>query len=479
MFFVFKAIFLLFILSNILFAYLDPSTGSLLLSSIVAIFASLLFLLKGIVYKTIPIIKSGRIKTINTTKTNSDIKSSTSDYGLVIYNESKHYYNVFKPIMDYLDSINYPYTYFTSSKDDFAFSRKNKDCVCLEYIGDSNSNHAYSKLNTLKADIVLMTTPQLDVLQIKRSKWVKHYCHIIHSLPHVDIYEIFALDYFDSVFTNSPIHTDFIHKVESIRNLKPKQIKITGCTYLDVLQDKLNKINKNEVIDNISLDSNVIKRYFNDSKDVILLSPSWGRESLLHKYGMDIIKPLAESEFNIIIRPHPQTIISNKSLLDSLKSQTKEFLNVKWDTNVDNIYSMQEASIMIGDFSGVIFDFICLFNKPVVTMEFKFNKIGYDIEDTGEEIWVENILKQISLVANDVSDILNIVRKAFELDLKMIDNRIKIKELLWHFQGNGGVKSANELIKIHKVILEESLGDNLDTYKGLVKLEYILKEIRD
>lgn len=223
-----------------------------------------------------------------------------------------------------------------------------------------------------------MTTPQLDVLQIKKSKYVKHYCHIIHSLPHVDIYEIFALDYFDSVFTNSPIHTDFIHKVESIRGLKTKQIIITGCTYLDVLYDKLNNL------DITTYQSNI--KYFNDDKNVVLLSPSWGRESLLHKYGMDVITPFINSEFNLIIRPHPQTLISDMPLINYLKTKTMMFENIKWDIDRDNIYAMEEASIMVGDFSGVIFDFICLFNKPVVTMKFIFNKVGYDVEDTGEDI---------------------------------------------------------------------------------------------
>lgn len=457
---------------SFVFAYLDPGTGSLLLSSLVAIFASAIFFIRGILYRVK--IGIGRGKTDSykiVSKQSLDnhfIKSLDSDYGLVIYSEGKHYYNVFKPIIDYFDSINYPYVYLTSSKDDLALSREKSTCGYFEYIGESNQ--AYIRLNCIRADIVLMTTPQLDVLQIKRSKGVKHYCHIIHSLPHVDIYEVFALDYFDSVFTNSPIHTDFIHKVESIRNLKTKQVVITGCTYLDVLQDKLNTLIK----DGFYTKKSHVK-YFNDDKKVVLLSPSWGRESLLHKYGMDIITPFIESDFNLIIRPHPQTLISDMPLIDALRTQTDKFPNIKWDINTDNIYAMQEASIMVGDFSGVIFDFICLFNKPVVTMKFRFNRVGYDIEDTNEDIWVEKALEEISVVIDDVTSIKEVISNELLLDSKLKENRAKMKELLWKFQGIGGEKSANELLKIHKAILENSLGDSFDVYQGLTKLNKILK----
>lgn len=464
--------FFLFFLPSTIFAYLDPGTGSLLLSSVVALFASGLFFIRGFLYQIKISLGGGqqRQKYFNKLiplKNSNNIKTLDSDYGLVIYSEGKHYYNVFKPIIDYFDTINYSYIYFTSSKDDLALHREKNSWSSFEYIGDSNQ--AYIKLNCLRADIVLMTTPQLDVLQIKRSKGVKHYCHIIHSLPHVDIYEVFALDYFDSVFTNSPIHTNFIHKVESIRNLKTKQVTITGCTYLDVLKDKLNNLNNNT---NTSQQS--YTKYFNDDKIVVLLSPSWGRESLLHKYGMDIITPFIKSDFNLIIRPHPQTLISDIPLINYLRSKTEMFSNIKWDINTDNIYAMQEASVMVGDFSGVIFDFICLFDKPVVTMKFAFNKVGYDIEDTNEDIWVEKALREISIIVDDVGDIKNVISNAI-LDSTLKANRATMKELLWKFQGLGGEKTANELLKIHKNILENSLCNHLDTYHGLIKLNGMLK----
>lgn len=41
------------------FAYLDPGSGSLLLSSIIALFASFIFFIKSLFYKTLSFFKNG------------------------------------------------------------------------------------------------------------------------------------------------------------------------------------------------------------------------------------------------------------------------------------------------------------------------------------------------------------------------------------------------------------------------------------
>ncbi|STQ86750.1 hypothetical protein LS73_003450 [Helicobacter muridarum] len=472
---------------NMAFAYLDPGTGSLLISSFVAIIASGIFVYKNIFYKVIGIIRGGSIKRAKNTRNNA----------LVFYSEGKQYHNVFKPILEYLDSIQYPYTYLTSSKEDFLpyYNKskyisnnaqislestpdtlmpgeyKNNKQATFEYIGSSDSNKAITRLNSLRADVVMMTTPQLDVLQLKRSKGVKHYCHIIHSLPHVDNYEIFALDYFDSVFTNSPIHTDYIHEVERIRSLHTKQVVITGCSYLDELAKKLEAYKK----------SSKKIRFFNNDKKTILIAPSWGREAILRKYGLKLIKPLADSKFNVIIRPHPQTLIAEKEHIDKIKEALSGYDNIAWDTNRDNIYAMDNAELMVGDFSGVLFDFVCLFEKPVLTPDFNFNVIGYDLEDTGRTPWVEWALKQIGrkIKIEDLDNIAYIIESMLSYDEHADQLKANIEEMkknLWHFKGKAGEKSAKEILKIRFNILKNELGGQALLYDELRSLEEIIKE---
>ena len=375
---------------------------------------------------------------------------------LVIYGEDKRYFCLFKPIIDALERLKYPYSFYTSDEADPMLEHKS-DIAEIKFIGKGTK--AATILNTLQADICLLTTPQLDVLEIKRSKGVKHYCHILHSMGHIELYEIFALDYFDSVFTNSPIHTDFIREVEKVRGLKAKQVEIVGCPYLDYLHNKLDTLPQIQS---------------SHTNTTILLAPSWGRESILEKYGLKLLKPLLDTGYNVIIRPHPQSYISQKNILDNLTQTLKSYNNLKWDNNADNIYSMAESDLMIGDFSGVLFDYICLFNKPLLTMEFTFNSIGYDLEDTSynNNTWKDRALKDISqtIREQDFSNIKSIIDSALN-DKSKLQNRLKYKELLWHFQKQGGMQTALKLLSIHKAILEEELGEFVEVHRVINAIE--------
>ena len=48
-----------------------------------------------------------------------------------------------------------------------------------------------------------MTTPQLDVFALKRSKSVDHYCYVIHAPNNIHADKKFAFDYFYSVLCSS------------------------------------------------------------------------------------------------------------------------------------------------------------------------------------------------------------------------------------------------------------------------------------
>lgn len=300
-----------------------------------------------------------------------------------------------------------------------------------------------------------MTTPALDVLQIRRSKGVKHYCHIIHSPTSVDNYEVFALDYFDSVLVNSTIHEPFIREVEAVRGLKQKKLILSGCTYLDVLQAKLKAFQNTQKPNTESKTSKTI-----------LISPSWGREALLSKYGMQLITPLAEAGFEIIIRPHPQSFISESSLIVSLQNLTQSYPNVSWDTRTDNIYALDRTDLMIGDFSGVIFDFICLFEKPIITIETHFNVVGYDLEDTSfKEPWVCGVLKTIgkNIKAEQIPQIAQIADEILHSkESKQIQSNIKaLKSSLWTYEGYAGEVCAKALLSLQQELLAQELNPSI------------------
>lgn len=424
--FIFCLLFFLFVNTDFIYCYIDPGTGSMLFSFIFGLVSISFFAIKSawIKIKTLPIWYR---------KSEDNISKSRKD--IVIYSEGRQYWNVFKPIIEELNSKHISCHYYSSDEQDPCFNYKS-DFIITKFIGKSNK--AYAFLNMLEADICLMTTPGLDVYQLKRSKFVKHYSHILHATDDATFYKLFGLDYFDSVMLTGDYQKESIQKLEIKRNIKKKELITVGCTYLDELSKSLEKY-KN---DNI-----------NKEKITVLVSPSWGDNAILKKYGINLLLPLVKNDFHIIIRPHPQSNISEKSTLEKIKDILSSYSNVEWDFERENIKSMSKSDIMISDFSGIIFDYMFLLGRPVLYTSYNFDKRAYDCGDLEEEPWKFKILSEIGikLTEEDFSSIGEIIREKVK-NTGLINKIRQAKETAYFYQGEAGKKTVEALLKIRDEI---------------------------
>jgi hypothetical protein len=404
--------------------YIDPGTGSMLFSILIGAAATLYFLVRALIIKVkVCFLRWGRTVTASV---GTDIL-----YPYIIYSEGKQYWNVFKPIVDEFERRQIRLLYLTSQHDDPVFSGEYQ-FIRSEFIGEGNK--AFVKLNFLSAQVVLMTTPGLDVYQLKRSKKVKHYAHILHAPSDAVMYRMFGIDYFDSILLTGDYQIANIRTLEKRRGLPEKQLITTGCTYLDVYAETAKQI------------------FGEDSHPfTVLVSPSWGASALLGKYGCKLLDPLVKTGWRIIIRPHPQSKKSEARMLLSLTEKYKAANNVLWDYERENIYSLAKADIMISDFSGIIFDYIFLFNKPVMYVKQGIDLRPYDADDLGDnaadELWQFKTLLEVGIELKEelFDSIAVVIRNASDSE-KLKCAREKAKKEAWQFQGEAGKRAAEFMI---------------------------------
>lgn len=398
--------------------YIDPGTGSMLFSILIGAAATLFFVAKAAWIK-LKIILSGK-------KDGSGVvDASYKTY--VIYNEGNQYWNVFKPVTDEFEKRKIPLMYYTSSKTDPIFEQK-YEFVTSEYIGEGNT--AFAKLNMLSAGFVLMTTPGLQVYQLKRSKSVKHYSHVLHMPNDATTYRLFGLDYFDSVLLTGDYQKDDIRTLEKNRGINSKDLVTVGCSYLDVLSEKINSIPAEE-----------------NHVFTVLVSPSWGEVGVLKRFGERLLDPLAATGWKIIVRPHPQSKKSEADMLKRLEERYKDNANVEWDYNRDNIYSMKKADIMISDFSGIVFDYTFLCNKPVMYVNTDMDLRPYDAYDLNKQLWQFSVLEKmgIKLEEKDFANIKEVIQNASDSP-ELAEQRKIAKETAWMNIGKAGEKIADYMI---------------------------------
>ncbi|MCR5290537.1 MAG: CDP-glycerol glycerophosphotransferase family protein [Treponema sp.] len=400
------------------FLYIDPGTGSMLFSILIGATATLFFLGKAAILK-LKLFFSGK---------KGGVQQDASYKPYVIYSEGKQYWNVFKPVVTAFEERKVPLTYYTSSSDDPVFDTT-YTYIKPEYIGEGNM--AFARLNMLSAGFVLMTTPGLQVYQLKRSKHVAHYSHVVHMPNDATTYRLFGLDFFDSVLLTGDYQGEDIRLLEEQRGIAKKDLVTVGCTYLDEYAAKISSIPEEE-----------------NHPFTVLVSPSWGASGLLMKYGEKLLDPLSQTGWRIIIRPHPQSKKSEAEMLDRLTKRYEGNANIEWDYNRENIYSLKKADIMISDFSGIIFDYTFLCDKPVMYVNADMDLLPYDAYDLQKPLWQFEVLKKmgIELTESNFATIKDVIQSASD-SKELALARKQAKEQAWMHIGQAGELIADYMMK--------------------------------
>ena len=103
---------------------------------------------------------------------------------------------------------------------------------------------------------------------------------------------------------------------------------------------------------------------------------------------------------------------------------------------------------MITDFSGIIWDYTFLCDKPVMYANAEMDLMPYDAWDLDHEIWQFSTLKKIGikLEEKDFSDIKNVIQNAADSEeLKSL--RHKAREEAWEYIGESGKRTVDFMVK--------------------------------
>lgn len=399
--------------------YIDPGTGSMLFSVFVGIAAAVVFFIQKIVLKAKFLVSGGKSREINTNR-----------IPYLIFSDNKWYWNIFKPICDEFERRGIPLEYWTASEEDPGLNEKYEHVKCV-FIGEGNK--AFGKLNFANAGIVLSTTPGLGVYQWKRSNNVSWYVHTFHSTGDSALYRMFGLDFYDAVLLSGNIQEKNIRNMEKIRpGIRQKELTYVGSAYMDVMKERLNNT-----------------RPVENGDVTVLVASSWGKSSVLSSIGKELIRALIDTGYNIVIRPHPQSFVSEIPLMKELQSDFPEGDRLSWNRDNDNFDILNKADIMITDFSSVIFDYALIFDKPVLYADTTFDLSLYDawwLDREGVYDFDAHRRLGQKLEKNDLGDIKNIIDTLLKDD-PLKEGRDAVRRERWVLQGEAAVRTVDYLVE--------------------------------
>ncbi len=395
--------------------YIDPGTGSMLFTILIGIIGASIYSLRMLFIKL-------RFKL-----TGGKVSASSHKTPFVIFSDDKRYWSIFEPICKEMDKRGKDVVYLTGSADDPAL-KSTYQHVKAECIGKDNK--AFARLNFLNASILLSTTPGLDVYQWKRSKEVQHYVHIPHAASEIILYRMFGIDYYDTILLSGEYQARDIRRLEQIRSLPEKELVTIGIPYMDKMAARLNEVGPAP-----------------EHERTVLLAPSWGASSIFSVYGGKIIDVLLKTGYHVIVRPHPQSFTSEKELMDKLMAEYPESEQLEWNRDTDNFEVLRRSDILISDFSGVIFDFTLIYDKPVIYTDPKFDLSPYDAWWMDTPLWTTSALPRIGceLTSENMENLKDLIDSCLT-DPRYTEGRRSVKNETWEHRGEGAVRTVDYLL---------------------------------
>ena len=365
-------------------------------------------------------------------------KAASGKLPVVFFTDDKRYWNVFKPVIEELSRRGIKTHYYTASEADPALEQE-YDNITFKYIGSGNK--AYSFMNLVNAYIVVSTTPSLDVFQWKRSKNVDCYIHIPHMASDIILYRMFSVDHFDAIILPGKYQEEPLRQLEKIRKMEPRDMAVCGIPYMDEMKKRLEA-------------SGEVPPH----ERTVLLAPTWGENGILSKYGERLIDALVSTGYKVIVRPHPQSFTTEKEIIDRLTAKYNDPLKVEWNRDNDNFEVLRMSDILISDFSGVIFDFALVFNKPVIYTDPSTIDTGvFDAYWIKETPWTFRILPElgIELSEDNVDNIKDIIDKCID-DPSFKEGREKARSDSWGYIGESAKRSVGFVMKKYNEVVQKN-----------------------
>jgi YidC/Oxa1 family membrane protein insertase len=346
------------------------------------------------------------------TELNSVQNILNSKYQVVVYAESRHYYQYFESLLDdLLKNSSVKILYITSDKNDPVLKTKQKFQVVYvkQFLG--------FLFPRIKAEVMIMTMPDLNNFLFKRSTNIGKYVYVFHAAVSTHLqYREKAFFYYDTIFCTGPHQLNEIREAETIHDLPPKELIPYGYPLLDSIKNKF------------KIHSDATK----DSQGRILVAPSWFDSCIFETCIEELVTELAKLDLIIYVRAHPEYIKRSAKKYKALMEMTSQLSNVYFDENPDVIDSIVETDLLITDRSGIALEYAFGTYRPVLFIDTPLKISNPNWQKLSAQP-VENELRDrigLSVLPNEIpgiggkiSQLIN-TKEKFRNDLQQLEQKI-------------------------------------------------------
>ena len=272
---------------------------------------------------------------------------------IVFYSEGASYWSYFSAIIERLiDDHGHEVTYLTSGLTDPALGDKRANFHSY-YIGGGFMRSLVLML--LRAEIMVMTTPDLGKAYFRKSRYPVHYAYVPHNMTSTHmVFRERAFNEFDTIFCVGPHQLAEHREAERIYGLAPRNLVAAGYTKLDDMAGEAAKAAPAKT---------------EGGGYRVVIAPTWGEDSLFSGGCDDLIEGLLDAGFELILRPHRDTEANERDMLDRIDAKFAGRPNFLWARDMKSDDSYFGAHALITDWSGSAFSFAFGACRPVLFID--------------------------------------------------------------------------------------------------------------
>ena len=181
----------------------------------------------------------------------------------------------------------------------------------------------------------------------------RYFLHMPHSLASLHmIYPADAFDGYDLLLAAGPQHETEFLAIAAARGLPGRRALAAGYGKLDVLSQRAAQRSARA-----------------GGPPLALVAPSWGPDNLLDRCGIALATLLADRGFEVVIRPHPLFFLDRAPVLDAVRGLADRQPRVRLESPFGGDEAIFDADVLVGDYSGIGFEFAALRRRPVVSVD--------------------------------------------------------------------------------------------------------------
>ncbi len=283
---------------------------------------------------------------------------------IVFYSEKNGFYKYYRNIIEEIvKRTNIVIHYITSDPLDEVFQMESGQFKPY-YIGENRMIVLMMKMET---DLMVMTTPDLENFQLKRSYVKKdiEYIYVPHDVNSSNLtFHKNALDHFDTIFTSGFKNKEEIKEREEKYALPSKNLVEWGSGVIDNMTESYLELSKEK----------------KEGKKTILIAPSWQKDNILDSCIEEMLDELILTDYQVIVRPHPQYVRHFEGRVDLLAEKYKKD-GVEFQKDFSSNKTVYMADLLVTDWSSISLEYAFSTLKPVLFINTPMKVVNGDYQE--------------------------------------------------------------------------------------------------